>query len=204
MHDSPTPPGSSARCLCYWHRGKPRQNNFGDVLNPLLIATMTGARVTHYDDAGLLAKAFRPVLFAAGSILERDKRSMRSLRSRIHVWGTGTRGEQSLGHLARARIHAVRGPLTRRRLREHGIACPEVYGDPGTLMARHFPQPAVPREHVAVMPHYVDRQACAQWIAQHGLEETVQMIDVLAPVQEVLAAINRARCVLSTAAIAAP
>jgi len=55
-------------------------------------------------------------------------------------------------------ILSVRGPLTRQRYLDAGIACPERYGDLGILVSRVYPlaTKAVKRFRVGLIPHYID------------------------------------------------
>lgn len=125
------------------------------------------------------------MLLCIGSILERNKRSHRLRPGDIHVWGTGTRGEKGLKHLRTAIIHAVRGPLTRKRLMADGVNCPEVYGDPATLLPRFFKKPESKPYKVSVVPHYADVGHCRDWILFNGLPDRVHVVDVLEPIERV-------------------
>src|SRR5690606_8331752 len=62
------------------------------------------------------------------------------------VWGSGSFGTESKRQLNRdADYRAVRGPLTRAKLRNVGVQCPEVYGDPA-LLVPFFYWPQVKKE----------------------------------------------------------
>lgn len=57
------------------------------------------------------------------------------------VWGAGINGKVWPIHVSgnlNISVTAVRGPLTRETLIKRGIACPEVYGDPGLLFPGLF------------------------------------------------------------------
>lgn len=184
--------------VCYWSRTQHTRRNFGDALNPLLLEALTGKSVEHYNDCGPWRKLFAPTLLCIGSILERDKLSFHLRAGEIHVWGTGTRGKNSLAHLKKAKIHAVRGPLTRKRLLADGVACPEVYGDPAILLPQILKASRVPSPRICVMPHYADVSKCHSWLSKNHLTEQVHVIDVLAPIAQVVREISAAKCVISS------
>ncbi len=197
MHSSQhSSPGK--RIVCYWSRTRETLNNFGDALNPFILEALSGKPVDHYNDCSQLRKCFSPMLFCIGSILERNKLSHRLRAGEIHVWGTGTRGESSLAHLKRARIHAVRGPLTRKKLLEEGIACPEIYGDPAVLLPQIIQPTQASPSKISVMPHYVDVTQCQRWLIENGLVEQVNVIDVMSPIADVVAQISSSGFLLSS------
>lgn len=171
--------------ICYWSRTEETRYNFGDALNPWLLTALTGKKVIHYNDCDSFRKLFAPMLFCIGSILERNKRSYRLRFGDTHVWGTGTRGEKGLKHLRRASIHAVRGPLTRKRLMGDGVKCPEVYGDPATLLPRFIKKPATNSFKVTVVPHYADVRHCRDWVLLNGLLNQVHVVNVLDSIERV-------------------
>lgn len=97
------------------------QPNFGDVITPWLIKKMTGLNA-------ILSDRKSPHIFAVGSIAS-------YVTSHSLVWGSGSFGTEGKTQLnPNAKYLAVRGPLTRNKLRINGIDCPEVYGDPGLLL----------------------------------------------------------------------
>ncbi|RJP41459.1 MAG: polysaccharide pyruvyl transferase family protein [Desulfobacteraceae bacterium] len=184
--------------VCYWSRTEETRYNFGDALNPWLLKAMTGKEVIHYNDGDPFRKLFSPMLFCIGSILERNKRSQRLRLGRIHVWGTGTRGEKNLKHLRNARIHAVRGPLTRKRLMTDGVKCPEVYGDPAILLPRFIRKPEVKSFKVSVVPHYADVRHCNDWVLRNGLFNQVHVVNVLDEIEGVAEQIAGSEYIISS------
>lgn len=115
--------------------------NFGDLLAPWLAARMTR----------LPARYPRPKshnYVAVGSIVGRANR-------RSTVWGSGSFGtERRSAFCSHARYTAVRGPLTRSRLNDVGIACPPVYGDPALLVPWYFnPRPTQAHEVGVIIRH---------------------------------------------------
>lgn len=104
--------------------------NFGDLLSPWLIERMTGHKTE-------LADKTSPHYLSIGSIIGRAT-------STSTVWGSGSFGTESSKKLAqKAEYSAVRGPLTRQKLKNAGISCPAVYGDPALLAPLYY-YPDVP------------------------------------------------------------
>ncbi len=119
-----------ARIPLTWWTDAP---NFGDLLGPWLVGRMTGSAVQ-------AAKGSRPHFVTVGSIIGRST-------AESVVWGSGSFGsERNSAFPPKARYTAVRGPLTRSRLMDLGMDCPEVYGDPALLAPMYF-APEVPVTH---------------------------------------------------------
>jgi pyruvyltransferase len=105
--------------MYWWNQG----NNFGDVMNPILISELTGRKVSFSDDAE--ASNFA----AAGSLIDNFH-----LKSGWQVWGSGMI-QKDVAVPSPLTFHAVRGKLTRTELIKKGFDdVPEVYGDPGLLL----------------------------------------------------------------------
>lgn len=139
--------------LFYWQEDK--LANFGDLLSRVLVERIVNGPVRCYTKKG---KNQDKKLLAIGSILyfahEDDV-----------IWGSGVNGktaDKQFYDLKHLDVRAVRGPITRRFLKEElGIDCPEVYGDPGLLFPYLFPEfkrKENPKYDFIIIPHYSDAQ----------------------------------------------
>ncbi len=110
-----------------------KADNFGDLLSPWLVAQMTGREV-------VAAERRQPHYVVIGSVLYMTSASS-------VVWGSGSFGTENAARFATGATYAaVRGPLSRARLRKQGISCPGVYGDPALLVPAYF-APQVEKTH---------------------------------------------------------
>lgn len=109
--------------------------NFGDLLAPWLVTKMTGKPTILIKDHALRLK---PHYVLVGSILGH-------VRDGSIVWGTGSFGTETSANI-NADYRAVRGPLTRNRIRTLKGECPPIYGDPG-LLCPVFYKPKVEKTH---------------------------------------------------------
>lgn len=114
----------------YWWTDAP---NFGDLLSPWLIEHMTSMPTEFADRESAH-------YVTIGSIVGRASKEST-------VWGTGSFGTETKKRLPpQAKYRAVRGPLTRQILKNAGIDCPPVYGDPALLAPLYY-HPHVPITH---------------------------------------------------------
>ena len=116
----------------HWWDGHP---NFGDDLTPWLLP--------NYGVLPIHRIATRARLAGVGSILEFLPSDWDGV-----IWGSGLM-EDEPHPLPRAQVLAVRGHLTRALI---GAPDDVALGDPGILVARHRPRPAL-RWDVAIVPH---------------------------------------------------
>lgn len=119
-------PGPLGRFITYGRR----INNFGDMLGPLIVEKM--CRTLSLDDTSAVSGA---TLFTVGSVLH-------FASSDDYVWGTGRNGKipDEAHKFNTLEVSAVRGPRTADFLRDRGIEVPAIYGDPGLLVPRLFPE----------------------------------------------------------------
>ena len=137
--------------------------NWGDDLNSVLIEGFSGRKV-RWDTDRWLDK-----YMVIGSTLEfADEHTI--------VWGAGflTEGQSVRGKPKT--IHAVRGPLSRKRLLECGIEAPEVYGDPALLLPRLYDPDITKTHEVGLIAHYVDKGH--PWVEQYRRDPKVKIIDI--------------------------
>ncbi|MBZ4023544.1 hypothetical protein CKO11_13865 [Rhodobacter sp. TJ_12] len=159
----------TVRC---WTGGGPRNEiwNWGDAVSPAIYHYVVGhiPQVVDYTDM-----TTEPHLMICGS-------TMKWITAGSILWGVGeisdtmaflTPGVQP------AHVAAVRGPMTRTRLLDRGIACPEIYGDPALLFSRFY-RPAQPerRYRLGIIPHYIDQDHPA--LARFAAHEHVRVLDI--------------------------
>jgi pyruvyltransferase len=126
-------------------------------------------------------------LLAIGSILHwADSKSI--------IWGTGFISRDAPLRARPASILAVRGHLTRLRLVEMGIECPNLVGDPGVLISDFVP-PAKQRDRVGLVPHFVDMNSD---FVSRAREQGLMIIDPGSPLLEYLAALTSCKQILSS------
>ncbi|GAA0533919.1 polysaccharide pyruvyl transferase family protein [Pigmentiphaga daeguensis] len=110
------------------------------------------------------------------------------------IWGSGVNGKipESTHQFKKLDVRAVRGPLTRKFLRERSIPVPEVYGDPALLLPILFPsrfQKTKKTRKLAVVPNLHDLN-----LIQHD----ESLISPLLPWHQVVDAIVGSELVVST------
>lgn len=167
--------------LYYW-RPLDGRVNFGDHLSRVVVSRVLAARGLTLDDE--VARPSR--LLAIGSILH-------FAQDGDVVWGSGINGKVPADSFtARALdVRAVRGPLTAEFLRRRGHPVPDVFGDPGLLVARLFADrfaPAPELSHV-VVPNLHDLPLVA---------DDPRLVSPLDGWNRVVAQILRARLVLAS------
>ena len=119
-----------------WIRGA--QNNWGDLINPILISYISGKR-TIYANKLLLNSPSETVYFVCGSTL-------RMCTENSIIWGSGFLSEKERITKKPRKICAVRGPLTRDILLKQNCECPEIYGDPAMFYPKFF-RPETEKEY---------------------------------------------------------
>lgn len=159
------------------------ENNLGDLLGPIVVSGMLGS-------AGI-DRATQPSrrLLAVGSILHMGQPG-------DVIWGAGRNGRVA-DHDHRTDgldVRAVRGPLTRQWLRDRGVECPAVFGDPALLMPLIRPDLAAlaarPR-HRATFIRHIDDRLSGSWLHPRTMSARAEL-------ERVLRRIVQSRLVVST------
>lgn len=154
----------------YWFDIK----NFGDSLNPYLIGKISGHKVIHYP---FLSTQFgsKEYHLVCGSIFFASS-------PRAIIWGAGLISEKQWIRKAK-KILAVRGPLTRKKILEHGYDCPEIYGDPALLLPVYYKVPFRKNKYeIGIIPHYVDFKKVKRKLR----DEKVNVINICDSVENVI------------------
>lgn len=143
-----------------------RHRNWGDDLNYYMIRELTGRPVIFYHNF-ILAKWFHMTNYMCiGTILDNKTTNSRCNNKTI-VWGTGCVGVY-WNLPSPLQILAIRGLKTQYFLKQNGLSCPAVYGDPALLLPLIY-QPKdwkvqgagvqkMQRYKVGIIPHVVDQQ----------------------------------------------
>ena len=147
---------------------KQKGENFGDALNPIIAKHMSGKKINLIEVGN---PGNEPRYYCIGSILQS------SMSTESEIWGTGLMRYESKLKVKPKKIHAVRGPLTRKSLIEQGYDCPEVYGDPALLYPRFY-NPSIKKKYrLGIIPHYVDQKN--SWLNKFRNRPDVKIIDIL-------------------------
>lgn len=121
--------------------------NVGDLLNQYLVSKMSGKQVEWVP-----SNSSEEYYMAIGSILQHAT-------DKTTVWGSGLIDGLHLPIKPPKNVLAVRGPLTRKELRNNKIPCPEIYGDPALILPEYYTPPTAKKYELGVIPHYADKQA---------------------------------------------
>lgn len=158
------------------------KKNFGDVLGPYLVERISGKSPL------LVSKrCTRDYNLTIGSILKYSSKH-------AVVWGSGILSANQ--RIERPRVvHAVRGPLSRRRLLELGYECPDVYGDPALLLPRFYHPKVEKYCELGIVPHFVDFPEMAAKIPD---DQNVKLINLFDPVEKVVDDIASCKRILSS------
>jgi pyruvyltransferase len=128
--------------------------NLGDALSPVMVAALSGQRVTH---AAMHSSRLR--MCAVGTI------GHSLVGGEVWVWGTGASrysnplAAKELRELYRPPagtklvVTATRGPISRHILGEENAVGPAVYGDPVWLLPRFYRPPVEKKHELGVILH---------------------------------------------------
>ena len=142
-------------------------SNFGDILNPFLVHMLSGKKVFWIEPHFYSHKNY----IIMGSILSKANRHS-------IVWGAGFLTQNSKCCEVPYQICAVRGPLTRKKLIDCGIECPEIYGDPALLLPLVYTPRNYKKYKLGIVAHYNDKENA--WIKNINDPE-VLILDIQCP-----------------------
>ena len=134
--------------------------NWGDDINPELYRLITGkepCKMSVLDESPI------DHVLMCGSI-------MNYANEYSHVWGAGFMHSKSPIDGVPEKVHAVRGPLTAKRLEQLGIEVKVPYGDPSMLITNYIERERLDflanhqeRFDIGVIPHYIDKMTVRNW-----------------------------------------
>ncbi|ANQ47877.1 polysaccharide pyruvyl transferase family protein [Flammeovirga sp. MY04] len=131
----------------YHKKGKVISENWGDDINYFFLREIIKRPITVFNQYSLAYRLNLKNYLVIGSVID-----MLS-RKNTEIWGAGIIDEKNVLSIKPNKVYAVRGPLTRKKLLEQGVKCPEVYGDPALLIPLHY-KPSVKKEYsIGFIPH---------------------------------------------------
>ena len=204
---------SQEKINLYWYSIPGGLSNFGDELNWFIVSRLSRHGIRHiaypqkgfkllkvllgsyhkgYINLGTLLRAFRNryrknVYVCVGSVI-----SVSNRKDKI-IWGAGIISAND--SITEGDYRAVRGPYTARRLQQCGINPPNVYGDPALLLPLVWNLKVKPKFKLGLIPHHVHYK---ELLGQYQLLDEVIIIDLLSPVEEVIADISKCEFILSS------
>lgn len=169
--------------LATWWVGNGREkNNWGDILNPVLIQNISGKEPLLVTRCMYNAKN-SPIYSVIGSILDGSAVN-KFRRGSLIIWGTGFISNQGRLKVQPKEICAVRGPLTRELLLKQGYKCPEVYGDPALLYPKYYKPDILKKYKLGIIPHYIDKKH--KFLNNFQNNSDVLIIDIQSGIQNVV------------------
>jgi len=131
-------------------KGRLNKENWGDDINYWLYKEIVDAEIVSYDFSVRSRFFHRPYYLGIGSLL-----TLFPIDNAI-VWGSGVMSKDKPIIGGPKEVRAVRGPLSRKRLLDAGIDCPEVYGDPALLLPFYYTPKVEKKYRLGIVPHYTD------------------------------------------------
>ena len=143
-------PNIIVHACIYFDWGKIMPRNWGDDINYHLLKRLTRKNIIPYDQSSLANRKHKTCYMCIGSTI-----TFNHVDETI-VWGAGVIDPSKPIKHKPAKVLAVRGPLSRKYLLDHGVDCPEVYGDPALLVPLIYTPKPAQRYKLGIIPHYDD------------------------------------------------
>lgn len=178
--------GSAVMAAWPWRNEAAR--NWGDLLNPYLVEWLSGKACVPYDQVINVSR--QPVYYVVGS-------GLGQIRSSVgEVWGMGFLREGASMSRKPRRIHAVRGPLSAKRLADLGVPEPRVWGDPAALMPLLYAPQITPMHELGIVCHFREKEAIGEMMS-HFLGD-YKAIDIEGGLKPVVDEIRSCRLIASS------
>lgn len=143
--------------------------NFWDILWPYIVEKITWKKIQYINNF-----AFIDRYMSIGSILSFSNKNT------IIWWSWIITRDQIIKHPKK--INSVRWPITRKRLIELWIKCPEKYWDPGLLISKFYKPKVVKKYKLWIIPHYIDYLNISNKI----VDKDIKVINLLDPLEKVI------------------
>lgn len=198
----------------FWYKHNEGKGNFGDELNPYILEHLTGKNIQYLP---IPDTRIRRVLKMIKGIIQRrisfkDIISvLKSLKYRkyyvvigsviswvngrhCHVWGAGLMNKND--EIKKCKFHAVRGEITRKKIKDFGFNIPPAIGDPALLLPIIYQPNSEKKYDLGIIPHYVQMPDLLKEYERN--KENVLIIDLLNDIETVLEQINSCEKTISS------
>jgi len=131
----------------FYEKNKVLHENWGDDINYHFLREISQRPILIYNRLSLAYRLKLKNYLVIGSTIDM------LCKKNTEVWGAGIIDQNKPLRCKPSKVYAVRGPLTRKKLLEQGVKCPEVYGDPALLIP-HYYKPKVKKKYLfGFIPH---------------------------------------------------
>jgi len=127
-----------------WWWKEEEDENFGDYLGPYIYQKITRKEVEFCEPE----ETDENVLITVGSVMQYSKEN-------VELWGTGiveTNREIEIPN----KVHSVRGPISRKVLRDIGVPCPKKYGDPALIIPKLYTSDLKKKYKLSIVPNWIE------------------------------------------------
>lgn len=198
----------------FWYKYNNGNGNFGDELNPYIIKHLTGKTIKYlpipdtrirrllklmkrtirrsisFDNFIYVIQSlkYRKYYVAIGSVISIVN------GKNCHVWGAGLVHKNS--KIKNCKFHAVRGEITRKRIKELGFNVPPAIGDPALLLPIIYQPSSEIKYDLGIIPHYIQMPDLLKECVRN--ENNVLIIDLLNDIETVIEQISSCKKTISS------
>ena len=131
----------------YHENNNVRHENWGDDINYYFLREIIQRPILIYNSVSLAFRLKLRNYLVIGSTIDM------LCKKNTEIWGAGIIDENKSLRFKPRKVYAVRGPLTRKKLLEQGVECPEIYGDPALLISRYYKSKVKKKYSFGFIPH---------------------------------------------------
>ena len=137
-----------------WWWKEEEDENFGDYLGPYIYQKITRKEVEFCEPE----ETDENVLITVGSVMQYSKEN-------VELWGTGiveTNREIEIPN----KVHSVRGPISRKVLRDMGVPCPKKYGDPALIIPKIYTSDLKKKYKLSIVPNWIEHEEIKDYFSE--------------------------------------
>jgi pyruvyltransferase len=131
----------------FYENNNVRHENWGDDINYYFLREIIQRPILIYNSISLAYRLKLRNYLVIGSTIDM------LCKKNTEIWGAGIIDKNKSLRFKPRKVYAVRGPLTRKKLLEQGVDCPEVYGDPALLISRYYKSKVKKKYLYGLIPH---------------------------------------------------